>query len=526
MSLSTRRSIFLAASLFILITDGLLFALNAYFSHRALEQHFTSWAIGQRETHDLLLSQTLDTMQLLANLFASDPALHRLFIEGRAAVIDEGGGPGGDQAARMRARLLADLQPWWRLAREQFGMRQLHFHIGPGSLSFLRVHAPEHFGDRLDDLRHIIVDTVADGQPRHGFELGRVYSGLRGVVPLYADLNGGSEPALGAVEVGTSYQAVLDAMQRYLSGSFAVVLDATRVDSALFASERIHYAGDLGVCGCVLEATTDPEISAVVREQGPDWITRIRLSQDEVAPIQHLTLYRPDGRPYPVVVSAWPVHDYVSDATQQGTQVGLVVIWDDATSTMQGYYHGLLISGVYALLTFLALEVFLYYAIRLGIQHLERRIAEATTSIQHLAARLRKRANTDALTGVLNRGAFFELAESRLVIARESATPLSLIMADVDHFKRINDTYGHSAGDQVLRCLSARLSEAIRPEDMVCRFGGEEFVLLLWGAEVENAALTAERIRAAVENMEIRLEDVGHAIRITLSLGVSTRAIA
>ena len=132
----------------------------------------------------------------------------------REAVLAEGGGPGGLRAAALRHDLLERLEPAWAAVTEEFDVRQLHFHIGPGSLSFLRVHAPTNFGDRMDHLRHIIVDTVADGTSRTGFELGRIYAGLRGVAPVYRTLQPTGEEPIGAVEVGTSYQPVLEGVDQ------------------------------------------------------------------------------------------------------------------------------------------------------------------------------------------------------------------------------------------------------------------------------------------------------------------------
>jgi len=515
----TRRAVFLAVSLFILVTDGALFALNTYLSSEALRERFESWAVDQRATHDILLGQTLDTMRLLAYLFASDPRLHPLFLAGREAVLAEGGGAGGERAAALRAELLADLQPAWQVAREEFGMRQLHFHIGPGSLSFLRVHRPQYFGDRMDDLRHIIVDTIADGRARCGFELGRIYSGLRGVVPIYATRAGGTGEALGAVEVGTSYQAVLKSIHAQITGHLAVVLDAAPVNAAMFSAERKRNVLDLEVCGYVLEASTHEEIGELVPALGSDWLEQARGSALDAPKVSRVTLPHPEQGTRVLVAAAWPLESYALGDRRE--RVGLLLTWQDVSETMADHRRGLIISGLYALLTFLVLEVVLYYAIRLGIGHLERRVSEATDSIRHLAARLRERAETDSLTGLLNRGAFQELAEARLSAVGEPPVPVTVLMLDVDHFKQVNDTFGHGVGDRVLRTLADTLGQAIRPDDLVGRLGGEEFALLLWNSPKAQAVAVAERIRAMVAELSLSFAGQSAPIRPTISLGVA-----
>lgn len=129
-------------------------------------------------------------------------------------------------------------------------------------------------------------------------------------------------------------------------------------------------------------------------------------------------------------------------------------------------------------------------------------------------------ARTDSLTGLWNRGWFMDLARRELARARRASTSLSLIMVDADHFKRINDTHGHEAGDDALRCLARVLSVSVREEDLVARLGGEEFVVLLPGAELADALAVAERIRTAIRKCGVSCRD-GACFSLTVSLGVA-----
>jgi diguanylate cyclase (GGDEF)-like protein len=130
-----------------------------------------------------------------------------------------------------------------------------------------------------------------------------------------------------------------------------------------------------------------------------------------------------------------------------------------------------------------------------------------------------KLARTDSLTGLPNRRALEEWGTAAAGRGRAQRTPLALLVLDVDHFKRINDHYGHKGGDLALRALSRLLAGAVRREDLVARLGGEEFVILLWNQSMESALATAERIRKLVEELEIVVED--HVLRATISSGVA-----
>jgi diguanylate cyclase (GGDEF)-like protein len=127
----------------------------------------------------------------------------------------------------------------------------------------------------------------------------------------------------------------------------------------------------------------------------------------------------------------------------------------------------------------------------------------------------------DALTGLFNRRHLDETLSLELARAARSASPLSVVILDLDNFKRFNDTFGHDAGDMVLRALADAITGSIRQGDVACRYGGEEFMLVLPGAGAHQGSLLAERVRAAVEGL--RLDYAGEAIGgFSASLGVAT----
>ena len=130
-------------------------------------------------------------------------------------------------------------------------------------------------------------------------------------------------------------------------------------------------------------------------------------------------------------------------------------------------------------------------------------------------------ATTDALTRLYNRGYFMELAERQVKLASEKDEKFSVIMLDVDYFKNVNDTYGHKIGDRVLVELSRCCEKALRDTDIICRFGGEEFILLLSNTHIRAATKVAERLRSTISSLEIPTDNEGEFVKFTVSLGVA-----
>jgi diguanylate cyclase (GGDEF)-like protein len=141
---------------------------------------------------------------------------------------------------------------------------------------------------------------------------------------------------------------------------------------------------------------------------------------------------------------------------------------------------------------------------------------------ERLLRKLYESSTRDALTGAYNRLHFEERLRSEVAYAIRHRTPCSLLIIDLDHFKRVNDTYGHPAGDLVLKRASAACMRALRTEDVFARFGGEEFGVVLRGIELKGAYRLGERLRQAVASEVIEHE--GKQIKVTLSAGCASLA--
>jgi diguanylate cyclase (GGDEF)-like protein len=154
-------------------------------------------------------------------------------------------------------------------------------------------------------------------------------------------------------------------------------------------------------------------------------------------------------------------------------------------------------------------------------QNVARRTSELSSALEQLAdanSRLRESNRRDALTGVYNRRHFREVFEQLLHHASETRQPLGVLLIDLDHFKRINDTHGHLAGDECLRVLARTLEDTLRGEQaVIARFGGEEFVIVLPSASPSHVLEVAERLRRRISEDRIRYG--GREIAMTASIG-------
>ncbi len=130
----------------------------------------------------------------------------------------------------------------------------------------------------------------------------------------------------------------------------------------------------------------------------------------------------------------------------------------------------------------------------------------------------------DALTGAHNREYLGERLRSELAYAMRHRTELAVLLLDLDHFKKVNDTYGHPAGDAVLMAVSSAIKSRLRAEDVLARYGGEEFVVILRAGNIGEARVASERIRETIEALPIVFE--GHRIPVTASIGCATISCA
>lgn len=172
--------------------------------------------------------------------------------------------------------------------------------------------------------------------------------------------------------------------------------------------------------------------------------------------------------------------------------------------------------------------VWLYFSLILGrclllsvtATAMRTRLTDSRRKLAAMLEQVRQLASHDELTGTLNRRSLMAALERERLRAERSGAPFSVAMIDLDHFKRVNDTYGHAAGDEVLRTLATTVGDTMRVTDIFGRYGGEEFVLILVGSAAASALRAVERIRAAVAAIDWTA--VAPDLSITLSAGIAS----
>lgn len=142
--------------------------------------------------------------------------------------------------------------------------------------------------------------------------------------------------------------------------------------------------------------------------------------------------------------------------------------------------------------------------------------------IIELEQRILRLASTDYLTGLLNRRAFLERLEREINRCQREFSSMGIIIIDIDHFKNVNDNFGHQAGDIVLQEFSSTLVKMCRVYDFIGRYGGEEFIICLPGADKWNTYQIAERMRSTIESKEILLPDKKNGVSVTASFGIAS----
>ncbi|AFG36549.1 sensor domain-containing diguanylate cyclase [Spirochaeta africana] len=386
-----------------------------------------------------------------------------------------------DTSPEHRNELRQDLYSLLRPVYEQmqeYDFRQLHFHF-PNTASFLRMHAPERYGDHLGNIRHSVLAANIERRPSQGFEEGRVFNGYRFVYPLFYQ-----EQHIGSAEVSFSIQSFLDVLGGLTDSRYLFAIRRSVVHSTVFREFLRNYEESYVSPELMFDAAVAswPEFEPLFAERQA-WLQR-QLARNE----SFGYFGRLEDQDYLVLMHAV--------RNVRGLPVGYIIaVTPDATRQDQRWDR--VMTGILLVIGFVIIEVLTWILVRDRQQ-------------------LKRLARTDQLTGILNRYWFHELSDREIEAARRYGHPLSLIIFDVDHFKQVNDTYGHNVGDEVLKQLVGVVQGEIRASDVLARWGGEEFVVLLPHADAAAAGQAAEKLRAAVESA-----DVGADGGVTISLGVA-----
>lgn len=464
----TKKRILLALSAIIAIVDILFVYINYRFTHENLDASLREEAGRNYAAFTVSVNQMYANLLMVATLYAEDPKIQELFANGVKAVNEESGGPGpgGSVAAYWRTKLFEEVGQSWLKASQDFKVRQLHFHLGPGSTSYLRVHRAEKFGDNMDNVRHIIAETNRSQKPHSGFETGRVYSGLRGVVPVFAtDPETGQRRHIGALEAGTSFANMIDILEDGTGSAFAVLLTREHVESTMWASAVQKLFGDTQLpCGCVVEATSRPGVLDIIYAYPFKASGKPAFDSPEIVEVGERTF----------AATFYPLRDFKARLEPGRDNVGSVLVWSDITDTIAGIERQQQINIAYALIGYLFLEVLLVLSFWAVTRHLEKTVAERTDELSLSIAR--EQSLNETLKHEINvKNRFFS------IIAHDLRSPFNTLLG----MTRLMRDLGHKADPQKVITFAGEVADA-----------GERFFQLLqalleWsGNQMENGDLT------------------------------------
>lgn len=347
-----RKKIFILVSILILLINMLFVVINYQSDKQTLYESLEETGERRGKEFFLALDMTEKNMQQFAMLLASEKEVQTLFNAGRKAVFAEGGGQGRSLSAEYRKALYNRVSERWRTMTSQYHIRHLQFHLGPGSLSFLRVHKPEKFGDRMDNVRFTIVDSNHLQKPTHGLEIGRYGSGIRGAVPVYFSNNQGEKKHIGTLEAGTSFTLLLKYLKTIRKGDFAILLELEQVKKKVWP-DYLHKMDENGqiVGSTFIEATTD---MAQLRHLLP------LTTQTN----QGVVLCEHNNEGYTHAVKRIKLRDYRGTVDSTLPAVGEVMIWFDSTTAVNNFWRGVKVNILYAVIGFILLELLLYAALQ------------------------------------------------------------------------------------------------------------------------------------------------------------------
>ncbi len=364
--------IFILLSILLALSDCIFVGINYISGRKILQNNFEE--IGQkiRASYDQAISASNLRMLQIATFTAADTEVQNLFLAGKRAVAAEGGGPGGPKAAAIRSQLYNKVQSSRDALAADFDFRQLHFHLGPGSLSFLRVHFPEKFGDHMDTVRHAVVAVNKHKKAITGFETGRVYSGIRGIVPVYAaDKKSGNKIFVGALEAGTSFNVMLSELAKNQNVEMAVLLTLNHLRSNVWPNAMKKLAkNNPPISGYFVEASTNPDISKFLEKNllDPSILVEQKVSQVCL-----------NDKSYSV--TSFPLRDFIGSIEPNRPNVGVIVAWRNVQKEIDEFWANQRINITYGLLGFILIESFLYIGIRAITKKMRRLINEANLEL-------------------------------------------------------------------------------------------------------------------------------------------------
>ncbi len=391
-----------------------------------------------------------------------------------------------------RKELYTQLLPKYKTL-QRYGLRQLQFHL-PKSVSFLRLHKPHSFGDSLKGIRYSIDLVNETKKVARGFEEGRIFNGFRNVYPLFY-----KGEFVGTVEISFSIDAIAKTLEQNKQNFYGLLIKKNLVQQKVWKENRKYYLESL----LSKDYLWDKKAFSSLQHY-----TDTRMFLDELRSIEK-TLQKHAAKKLDANKSF-----LLPCSTKRKNYVIVFLVLKNIAHKPVGYIVKLERNDFFAqtkhfdatTLLLTMVSNFILVLLLFLFLKTERDAKEA----------LILRSNYDPLTNLLNRRGFETSYKTAFTSHKRKKAPFSLLFLDIDHFKKINDTYGHDIGDIVLKKLAQILKSNLRESDIIARWGGEEFVIVLNDTSAKAAKEVAQKLRKAIENFSEK-----PLPKFTISIGVT-----
>lgn len=472
---SNRKGVFIILSILMVFLFTSYSVIAVYYS-RSKDVIFARYAEKLEEEYNIIVGIYSEMASLVfKNDIDVEPILSVLY--------DAYNSTSAEEKDRLRSRLFQYINPLYE-NMIKYNFRQLHFHERD-NLSFLRFHKPHRYGDDLTGIRSSVEYVNDKRVPLSGFEEGRLFNGYRNVYPL--EWKGEN---LGSVELSFSMMVIISQLEERFERQAQFIMRRSVVDKKVFGDEKDKYyetwnvddqfALDLSVSeSCILKSDIKLRDRVIVSQ---------RLSDEMAADSESfsLHLYRGSG----LVLTFKAIRNFENQI------VAYLFTRTDDYELRANQRSFIIISIFFLFLFFILLAFWFHY------NQSEKKIEEMLIH--------------DQLTGAFSRRIILEKLSFELSRYKRYGNNFCICMIDVDHFKQVNDQYGHPTGDIVLLELSRIFLQKIRNTDIFGRYGGEEFLLILPETSLETAFAVIENLRLEVAGFPF--PSVG---QVTISCGIA-----
>ncbi|WP_457640738.1 GGDEF domain-containing protein [Persephonella sp.] len=386
-----------------------------------------------------------------------------------------------DELDKLRKKIYRKLKPLY-IDLKKYHIKYFRFYF-PDGTTFLRFHRPDKFGDRPEKEKFSIFQIV---EKKENNTVGFKY-----IFPVFYE-----NKFIGNVEFTIPFSAIRAEMKKVFKGEYNFLIRKDIMQKKLLSEERQNYIQSELDPGFYYE--DDPEFRITKWNIPKEKISMINLMikdkvRKKLKKFQTFSLaVNLDGNYY--------VASFIPLSNMKKKYIGYLVYYEK-DNTFGIFKSTFIISYV-------------------GINLIVLLLLTMSFILGMIKEKFRIMAEIDPLTGIYNKSKFNQLLQLELERSKRYGRPLSLILFDIDYFKKINDTYGHQAGDYVLKTLAQIVSSNIRATDYFARWGGEEFVILAPETDIEGAQILAEKIRKTIE--EYPFDTVG---KVTSSFGVTEASL-